>query len=274
MNRHLIKTRLGFTLSEVLITIVVIGIIAAITVPVIIENYRAEVLKTQKLKAKSSIANAMKLLLLESGANDIISAKLVECFDYSGNNKNTCLQTESKRIFNIVYDSIENPSLLSVLKSNTYKTAYDFGYSVFPAAYAHSGGDSVTPQIGSTSSPTNPWDNISYVFITGDGITYGYGNELRSEGDLLGFYIIADLNEKKRPNKVGEDLVQFFIDNIGNTTDRTCEYSSNCSSDIISGNTSQNNNNNNTGSGSNSGSSHSGGPYIPPYGGHSGGSTN
>ena len=48
------KKKLAFTLAEVLITLGIIGVVAAITMPIVIQNYRKQTLET-KLKADVSI---------------------------------------------------------------------------------------------------------------------------------------------------------------------------------------------------------------------------
>lgn len=53
--------KLGFTLAEVLITLGIIGVVAAITLPMLIQNYQKTVLKSQFKKVYSEFFNAIKL---------------------------------------------------------------------------------------------------------------------------------------------------------------------------------------------------------------------
>ena len=55
------KSRKGFTLAEVLIALVVIGIIAAITVPLLIQNYQKQAVEKRLLKSYSTFNQAIKL---------------------------------------------------------------------------------------------------------------------------------------------------------------------------------------------------------------------
>ena len=48
------KARLGFTLAEVLITLGIIGVVAAMTLPNLIANYKAHRLSSQFLESYSS----------------------------------------------------------------------------------------------------------------------------------------------------------------------------------------------------------------------------
>ncbi len=53
--------RRGFTLAEVLITLGVIGVVAAMTLPMLIQNYQKTVLKSQFKKVYAEFFNAIKL---------------------------------------------------------------------------------------------------------------------------------------------------------------------------------------------------------------------
>ena len=56
----------AFTLSEVLITLGVIGVVAAITMPILVKNYRQHVLKTQFNAAVATVQNVLKLMNVEN----------------------------------------------------------------------------------------------------------------------------------------------------------------------------------------------------------------
>lgn len=60
----------GFTLSEVLITLVVIGVVAAISIPLVYSDWQRERTLTQLKKSYSVFANAMDLAILREGAID------------------------------------------------------------------------------------------------------------------------------------------------------------------------------------------------------------
>lgn len=61
------KKRTAFTLAEVLITVVIIGIIAAFTIPMCIENYRKVSIPAKLKKFYSNSNNALRLWYAESG---------------------------------------------------------------------------------------------------------------------------------------------------------------------------------------------------------------
>ena len=67
MNIFLKKINIAFTLSEVLITLVVIGVIAAITVPTIIANQKEAEKEARVKKVYSTITNAMTMVKAQGG---------------------------------------------------------------------------------------------------------------------------------------------------------------------------------------------------------------
>ncbi len=54
--------RKGFTLAEVLITIGIIGVVAAMTIPTLITKYKRHVAEVKLQKFYSVINNAMKMI--------------------------------------------------------------------------------------------------------------------------------------------------------------------------------------------------------------------
>ena len=60
------KTK-AFTLAEVLITLGIIGVVAALTMPSLVTNYQKKATVTQLKKAYSEIAQAIKLSQIQNG---------------------------------------------------------------------------------------------------------------------------------------------------------------------------------------------------------------
>ena len=61
------KKRFGFTLAEVLITLGIIGVVAAMTMPILYTNIQKKTTVAKLQKAYSEIANAAKLAEDTSG---------------------------------------------------------------------------------------------------------------------------------------------------------------------------------------------------------------
>ncbi len=53
------KSRKGFTLAEVLITLGIIGVVAAMTIPTLISNYKDNVLKNQFKRSYAMLSQAL-----------------------------------------------------------------------------------------------------------------------------------------------------------------------------------------------------------------------
>ena len=67
-NKLLVGKRIGFTLAEVLITIGIIGIVAAMTMPALINNLQVRHFKSMFKKQYSIISQAIQMLYAEDGA--------------------------------------------------------------------------------------------------------------------------------------------------------------------------------------------------------------
>ena len=63
--------RFAFTLAEVLITLGIIGVVAALTLPSVVAHYKEKVLVTQVQKAYSEMQNALKLYSAQNNCSDI-----------------------------------------------------------------------------------------------------------------------------------------------------------------------------------------------------------
>jgi prepilin-type N-terminal cleavage/methylation domain-containing protein len=67
--KKIAKSRSGFTLAEVLITLLIIGVIASIVIPGLIQNSQDAELKTAWKKLYSELSNATKLFITENSGS-------------------------------------------------------------------------------------------------------------------------------------------------------------------------------------------------------------
>lgn len=74
------KRKLAFTLAEVLITLGIIGIVAAITISQLINNYKAKRLRTQFLKSYSTIQQAFKEMEADDVSTDPTTYNTLEYY--------------------------------------------------------------------------------------------------------------------------------------------------------------------------------------------------
>lgn len=61
--------RLGFTLAEVLITLAIIGVVAALTIPTLVTNYQKKSYVTKLQKNYSMLLNSFKLMFADEGVD-------------------------------------------------------------------------------------------------------------------------------------------------------------------------------------------------------------
>ena len=64
----------GFTLAEVLITLGIIGVVAALTIPSLVNQYKKQVYYTQFRKAASQLEQALKMYQIDHGCDGNVSA--------------------------------------------------------------------------------------------------------------------------------------------------------------------------------------------------------
>ena len=166
----------GFTLAEVLITLGIIGVVAAMTIPTLITNYNDRVLETQKTKTRSIFANAFKLMMANEGVTDLSLAPISSCGDDSD-----CYATEFRKVMKVLADVDST--------SNDAKTEYSFS----------NGNSEVWSQ-----------DKL-YTFVLNDGTVVSLEN---TAGIASGaFSLVVDLNGFKTPNIGGRDLCRYVVSN-------------------------------------------------------------
>ena len=166
--------KFGFTLAEVLITLGIIGVVAAITSPSLIQNNKAARLRSQFLKSYSTIQQAFRQMEADDVSTDPSTygdntfyktfgqylKVAVHCGNYSANKSPVCWT------INAPYKTLNN-------KNNAY---------------------------------TDYFDNGQFVLMDGTNVLMeNYAKRLYVSVDLNGY--------KTKPNRWGYDLFTFeFID--------------------------------------------------------------
>ena len=117
----------GYTLAEVLITLVIIGIIAAMTIPSVIANHRRQEVATMLKKSYMTISQAINRSIIDNGFPDTWT------FPGTGNEK----------LINYAQTYIL-PYLQTVKICTPPDTCFPMTYSPIDGAAAYSGTTSVT----------------------------------------------------------------------------------------------------------------------------------
>lgn len=195
----------AFTLAEVLITLGIIGVVAALTLPTLINKTQDKILASQYSKSKNILANGYKLMMAKYEIFKVPNLPILnECNSMMNE---ACMSKEHKKAFNIVSDS------KSGLNSD-----------VMPNEYIIQG--------KSDKSPFK-WSDVPYIFSTTDGMTYG----VIPDDELQTFSVVADVNGVKNPNTVKKDLYKFRYAGNGQLSDVSSELEKvvTCSVDNPSG---------------------------------------
>lgn len=170
----------GFTLAELLITLAIVGIVAAISLPTLFSNITDRRLETQAKKAAAVLVNGYRLMLANQGGSLRIAdlPLITNCNNFDDEN---CVSVEHKTAFKILTDSAGGLDL-----------------DTLPENYAITDSDQLSPF---------KWTDVKYAFMTGDGAVYGLiANENTSTID-----IVVDVNNTSNPNTVQKDLRKFRV---------------------------------------------------------------
>jgi prepilin-type N-terminal cleavage/methylation domain-containing protein len=163
--------KLGFTLAEVLIAIVIVGVVAAITIPALHTKITKYVLKKQIRKAMSLVAQNYRLTIDEVGS---VSDDLTNQFSYS--------------TFNSAF--LNNFKMARICKGKGLENKCVPEYEGLP-----------TKSWGYFSE--NSIYNARSIYQTMDGIIF-----IPYTISWLSYWLV-DVNGMKGPNKAGWDL--FFV---------------------------------------------------------------
>ena len=175
------KKKAAFTLAEVLITLGIIGVVAAMTLPTVLSNVQDKVLESEAKKAANIVANGYKLMMARDEIFNIKDMPMWQCGD------SECDSKVHREVFNIANDS---ESVLENLKNIKY---YNSKNQEVPFSWER-----------------DPY----YAFITTDGFAYGV-LEPEDWDEVNSFDIIADVNAKNNPNLVAKDLYKFRFSGEG-----------------------------------------------------------
>ena len=180
--------RAAFTLAEVLITLGIIGVVAALTMPNIIHKYRNKVLETQFKKSVSVISQAVLRTKSDTGIDNYAQY----CVTYPGDyvNASECADALYKNI------------MMLGSRQETFNPAFKMSVDrEYDKIMTYNSKQQVTP-----SSLLGIGNALFYTNALPDG---SYFNQWIIEGF---YYIVVDTNGGKAPNKLGHDIFILAID--------------------------------------------------------------
>ena len=173
---HFSLKKAAFTLAEVLITLGIIGVVAAMTMPSLIQNYQEKATVTKLKKCYSLVSQAYVSILNDEGGSDTLQAgddlEMMEKFGKYLKYQKTC--GRNKGCF---------PNV-------TYKSVTGNGYNKWE--------DDTT-------------DRSRAILTDGTLIMFNKNAMWRDEGNYLYAQIYVDINGFKGPNQLGRDFFYFYI---------------------------------------------------------------
>ena len=195
--------RFAFTLAEVLVTLGIIGVVSAMTIPSLTQSWQKQAYVTQLKKTYSLITQAAALAIQEEGVTNLDESK------YTGSEG---AKNFFKKYFKIVNDcgTSNTPCLAS--------------------KYRHIDGSQAS--LGGFSTIT--------VFTIADGaairvfsaLSSGFGDSSYTSTDQHGYLsLIIDINGAKGPNVAGRDLFYAVLFSDGKLAESYAhDFSSECPS--------------------------------------------
>ena len=211
------STHFAFTLAEVLITLGIIGIVAALTLPSLINNYKNKAYVNQLKKSVSTIQNGFKMIAAREGAVDLSDTTFGQAFENSSLSSDDLydlLIPDLNKSFNVVKSY--KKSEIDVMHSNRSGniTDADFCRKNVGKVYAF------VYKVTNTNACLA--ENPDIMLILSDGLNIGIYKYIvtpaddSNEAKKILAEIWIDTNGLKGPNQYGYDSFSFMLRSDGN----------------------------------------------------------
>ena len=197
----------AFTLAEVLITLGIIGVVAAITIPTLVKNYQKTVWVNQLKKSVSTLEQGFQKMLADDGVDDLHNTELGQLFANTSDDGGYYSDQEE--------DVMQKANNIFIKYFNT--TRFDFNYS-------------------NTNQFWCKEHSLLYDKNDKDCVNGDYASIYLSDGAIIGFAsflsrydyrnsgcIEIDINGEKKPNTWGRDTFAFSVSNNGHLIPRDYE---------------------------------------------------
>ena len=173
----------AFTLAEVLITLGIIGVVAAMTMPSLIQHHREKAMVTSLEKFVSTISQAVDLYKADNECVDSIST----CVSYISKGDENCENFAPIAAKMNVIASVKNAN------KSTADWLPDKAYNYYGEEQEGIYGGVSKRNIGTCA------------YLLNDGTTFAV------DINPTNFDIMVDVNGKKLPNRVGQDIFPLLI---------------------------------------------------------------
>ncbi len=192
------KSQRGFTLAEVLITLAIVGIVAALTIPTLVTNIANKGYVEKLFKTYSVLQNATNMIIAEVGDPQTWSWT-----DYHNN--------DGTNVDNEYIVDLYRKKLKIVEECDATSAVVENKCHVNPNDYKYLNGTSGT----SVKDPVNHrLFQLNYQFVLSDGSLVGFRFKVNNYGVFWGapdFLFTIDVNGKKGPNQIGRDVFWLYM---------------------------------------------------------------
>ena len=177
------RRKSAFTLAELLIVLSIIGIVAAMTLPVLVSNINDKIFKTKVKKAYFASKAVCHQMLAEEDISDLADSKLMAMLPGTGNNPNRT-RDYLLNYFNIATDKSGQPIMTVGDRQRVYwfmedGTKYKLGWSTDPVLLF------VTIDANGDKKP-NTAGNDQYSFALRNNCQYYYDSTNETITGLTG----------------------------------------------------------------------------------------
>ena len=215
-SKNLAAKRVAFTLAEVLITLGIIGVVAALTIPSLIVKYQDKVLIQQTKKAFSVFQNGLALASQDNGTpgdNSLTFPKdessyfaVVKNFSKYFNGSQVCLRSSQEGCSQFFYQCAQAVPTYNNAGETVYNNTFTYSPKIVLAdgtIFAVSSNRKGCENTRYTGFYTNAAGEIKYN-ADGTPQTYDYYSAICAN-------IIMDVNGVKGPNQYGRDVYHFWV---------------------------------------------------------------
>ncbi len=214
-STNLSKKIKAFTLAEVLITLAIIGVVAALTIPTVITNYQKKMYVTQLKKSYNNLTNAFRTMMANDGVTKLTDTTLWSKIPSYSIDTYEIMQSHNADFKNEFF--------------KTFKVAAVYGSGNIPdeynPKYKYLNGDDLDPYDSAIYLADGTFLYF-YLYKTPQAANCGAKTcsslkefqETRNTKTKLWEYVgytDIDVNGPKGPNVLGRDLFEFELGNDG-----------------------------------------------------------
>ena len=204
LPRNDMGKRAAFTLAEVLITLGIIGVVAAMTLPALMQNYQKQQFLSSLKKNYTVLAQAVKIAQANHG-EDLVSWKCSDCPFPSYHNEQFTINV--MKLFEYLGEGVK---FAEIVDKHGQQGLTPVTFCGVPEAegYKNMNGSAMD-----TGSFGGLWSS-GYVVLQ-DGSCWYVGETKRSNTSDVMVNVVIDVNGSKRPNQMGKDVYVFDIHRNG-----------------------------------------------------------